>query len=158
LDFNITPLIDIVFLLIIFFLTVSHFARSENLEQVALPEATQDDTDNSSQRLIVTITSDGRLHVGSREIDLPNLELMIQAGLEEHSEALEVHIRADRQAVYRDVEPVILACARNGVRKVKWRTVLKSAQYPHSKRGIIPDRLLLPRIGRRQTGQLGETS
>ncbi|MCA9048548.1 MAG: biopolymer transporter ExbD, partial [Planctomycetaceae bacterium] len=29
LQFNITPLIDVVFLLIIFFLVASHFARSE---------------------------------------------------------------------------------------------------------------------------------
>ncbi|MBM4074764.1 MAG: biopolymer transporter ExbD, partial [Planctomycetes bacterium] len=34
LTFNITPLIDVVFLLIIFFLVASHFIRNETLEPV----------------------------------------------------------------------------------------------------------------------------
>ena len=59
LSFNITPLIDIVFLLVIFFLIASHVARSESQEPVALPTATQkqDDVESLPDRLVVTITA-----------------------------------------------------------------------------------------------------
>ena len=44
--FNITPLIDVVFLLIIFFLVASHFIRNENVERIELPLASQGKDDD----------------------------------------------------------------------------------------------------------------
>ena len=43
LQFNITPLIDIVFLLVIFFLVATHFASSEVREPIDLPETSETD-------------------------------------------------------------------------------------------------------------------
>ena len=65
LQFNVTPLIDVVFLLIIFFLVASHFVRAENQESVDLPKATQadDQADESLNRLVVTVTADHLLHL-----------------------------------------------------------------------------------------------
>ena len=58
---NITPLIDVVFLLIIFFLVASHFIRSETREPVNLPEATQgeDEESENPRRLVVTVNREG---------------------------------------------------------------------------------------------------
>ena len=71
LQFNITPLIDVVFLLIIFFLVASHFIRNEQVEQVELPVATQGrDEEESASRVVITIATDQRLLLGSQEISL----------------------------------------------------------------------------------------
>ena len=43
--FNITPLIDIVFLLIVFFLAATHLTQNEKLEAVELPEASQNESE-----------------------------------------------------------------------------------------------------------------
>ena len=69
---NLTPLIDIVFLLVIFFLVASHAARTESTEPVDLPmigEA-EDDQITVPQRLVVTVTSDQSLHGGGRIVTL----------------------------------------------------------------------------------------
>ena len=125
LRFNITPLIDIVFQLIIFFLVASHFVRNENLEVVELPEATQRESDEaeSPHRLVVTITANRAMHVAGNAVDLTAVEQMIAAGLEASPQRFEVRLRGDRSVPYELVEPILLACARAGVRDVKFAVV-----------------------------------
>lgn len=132
LRFNVTPLIDVVFLLIIFFLVASHFVRSETLEPVRLPEATpnKQQPQEAPRRLIVTITADETLLVAGNAVSLPDVEQMILAGLPSRSASegrggFEVRIRADRSVPYRIVEPILLACARSGVTDVKFAVIEK---------------------------------
>jgi biopolymer transport protein ExbD len=127
LRFNITPLIDVVFLLIIFFLTASHFVRSETLEEVDLPEAaeTEDETETELKRLVVTVTADQVLHVGGKEVSVAEVEARITSGAEEFGGEFEVRIRGDRTVPYETIEPIILACARAGVTRVKFPVVAK---------------------------------
>lgn len=68
LKFNITPLIDVVFLLIIFFLVASHFVRSDQAEAVELPSSTggKPDNEEARQRLTVTLDRDGSLSIGGK--------------------------------------------------------------------------------------------
>ena len=121
LSFNITPLIDIVFLLIIFFLAASHLARSEAREPVELPKATQaqEDEKRIPRRLVVTITADRKLHVAGKVVEIGQVEQMILAGRDEKNPSnFEVRIRCDQSVPYRDVEPIMLACAQSGVTRI----------------------------------------
>jgi biopolymer transport protein ExbD len=125
LRFNITPLIDVVFQLIIFFLVASHFVRSETVEPVDLPRITQsEDEDENPRTLTVTITPDERLHVLGRVVSAGELDQMILAGAEEHAGRFEVRIRGDRSVPYRVVEPILVACARAGVADVKFAGIV----------------------------------
>ena len=125
LRFNITPLIDVVFLLIIFFLVASHFVRSETLEAVELPDATQhEETENKAvKRLVVTITADRKLHVAGKVVDLQTVEQMIFSGRHDEQDNFEVNIRSDKTVPYRDIQPIMLACARAGVTSVKFPVI-----------------------------------
>ncbi len=127
LHFNITPLIDIVFLLIIFFLVSSHFVKNEASEPVDLPVATheQDEGEETPRRLIVTITADGLLHVAGRVVDAEMVEAMIREGAADQRGGFEVRIRADRSIPYREIEPLLMASARAGVSNVKFAVLLK---------------------------------
>lgn len=120
LSFNITPLIDIVFLLIIFFLAASHLARSEAQTPINLPVATQTQDENQPpRRIVVTVTADGAMQVGPRTVDLAEIEQMLLARQLDGAEPdLAVHIRADRSVPYRDIEPIMLACARAGITEI----------------------------------------
>jgi biopolymer transport protein ExbD len=126
LQFNVTPLIDIVFLLIIFFLVASHFVRAENKESVDLPKATQadDQAEESPNRLVVTVTADHRLHVGGRVVSFDELEQMISEGgttdNPDEGHPFEVRIRGDKSVPYSVIEPIMLACARAGVTSLKY--------------------------------------
>ena len=66
LSFDITPLIDVVFQLIIFFLAATYIVRSDAKEKVTLPKAmmAQDQPPASPKRFVITITAEiGRAHV-----------------------------------------------------------------------------------------------
>jgi biopolymer transport protein ExbD len=126
--FNITPLIDVVFLLIIFFLAASHLVRAESREAVDLPEASQSDDEETDapNRLIVTITADRQLHVAGDAVDFAEVERLILAGGRDNQASFQVRIRADRSVPFRDVQPILLACARAGVRLIKFAVLAKS--------------------------------
>lgn len=127
LKFNLTPMIDVVFNLIIFFLAASHMARSEIAADVELPLASTGGPEKAelNRRLIVTILSDGTLNVGGREFVLPQVEQMIAAGRGDGDQPgdFEVRIRTDRRVPYRHIEPLLLGCARAGVTNVKFNVL-----------------------------------
>jgi biopolymer transport protein ExbD len=123
--FNITPLIDVVFLLIIFFLVASHFIRNENVERIELPVATQGkDEEESASRLVVTVSPTGELSHGMSAITLDEFEQRLQLVIARYgTEATEVRIRADRSVQYSHVELLLLAAARNGVSRVRFSVI-----------------------------------
>lgn len=123
LQFNITPLIDIVFLLIIFFLVASHFVRSDNSEAVDLPRVPSATTDESpAQRLTITILADGSYSVGGIRTAV-EVVLKRIAGLADHDSPegspAEVRIRADRQGQFGRIRPLIEQCARHQIRSIQ---------------------------------------
>ena len=127
LRFNITPLIDIVFLLIIFFLAASHLARSEALEPVELPEAveTDDETERTPRRLTVTVSPDGTT-ISGEPMTVEGIKQMIVAGHQQaEGKRFEVRIRADHRVPYSQVEPIMLSCAEAGVTTIGFQVLQK---------------------------------
>ena len=120
--FNITPLIDVVFLLIIFFLVASHFIRNENLEQIDLPFASQGKEDEDSpRRLVITVLPGGDLMSGMTVTTSADFEQQLLRLIDQHgSAATELRIRADRSVSYSKVEPLLLTAARHGVTRVRF--------------------------------------
>lgn len=127
LKFNLTPMIDIVFLLIIFFLIASHLSSSENHESVQLAEAVaaQHDQDQAARRIIVTVTVTGEIRIGNRSVTLTEFAAALQteAGTRSGQE-FEVRLRADQRVPYEKVEPLLIECARANVNKLKFNVVL----------------------------------
>lgn len=119
---NLTPLIDVIFNLIIFFLAASHFARNEPVEAVELPTATPREIEaESPRRISITITPGPRFVVGAQEQPREVVEAMIaaEAGGED-ARPLEVRIRSDRTVPFGEVEPLLIAAAKAGVSDVKF--------------------------------------
>ena len=119
---DMTPLIDMVFNLVIFFLVASHFSN-EAETAVELPQASTSKADaEDPRRLVVTITEDERLHVKGRLIELPQLTDLVKVELERHGPEFAVQIRSDRRVPYRTVEPLLIACSRIGVTRFAFKT------------------------------------
>lgn len=120
--FNITPLIDIVFLLIVFFLAATHLTQNEKLEAVELPLADQNKTEpiESPRRIIITITPDERLHVRSKEISYEELEAQLLSIDKPKQKETEIRIRGDRRIPYRVIERILISCARAGISNVQF--------------------------------------
>ncbi len=134
LGFNMTPMIDVVFLLIIFFLVSSHMAKQEIELELDLPEAGsgQRPDQDDIRRVVVNVLPEqdatAQIVVGGRRVTAEELGRLI--GFESKRrdrdgklEPLEVRIRADRTVPYRMVEPIMVACAREGVWRVTFSVV-----------------------------------
>jgi len=126
---SMTPMIDVVFLLIIFFLLSSHLARQET--QLALPlpsaESGQPDADRDQPRVTVNVLADGTLLVANRAVSTEELPDRLRERLAEHGGDLEVRIRGDRGVPYRYVEPILVACARAGIWNVSYAVQRREA-------------------------------
>ena len=119
---DMTPLIDMVFNLVIFFLVASHFS-SESETAVELPTATTSSVDEEDpRRLVITITENEQLHVKDRLIDLPELKDLVKDELDRHGPEFAVQIRSDRRVPYRAVAPLLLECSRIGVQRFGFKT------------------------------------
>ena len=71
-EFNIAPLIDIVFLLLIFFMLASEFTDFKTID-MATPINSDQDIE-SSKPLLVKLSSDGKIKIKEVLIDLSSLE------------------------------------------------------------------------------------
>jgi biopolymer transport protein ExbD len=120
--FNITPLIDIVFNIMIFFLVTAHFVRSQETDPVELPEATQIvEKEPSPQRLVLTILPDHSFRVSGRNLSLDEIDFLLGQSAADADGEFEVQLRGDRNVPYRVIEPVLLACAKHGIQDFGFR-------------------------------------
>ena len=119
---NMTPMIDVVFQLIIFFLVTSHFAKQEAHLPLPLPAADSAVAlkDDSAPRLVINVTADGTLLFSGRALAPAELQQRLRERMAELGKDTEVRIRADRSVPYQHIEPVLLACARAGIWNVTY--------------------------------------
>lgn len=125
LPFNITPLIDVVFLLNIFFLVATFYVTNEPAVPVQLPRATLAEKEDAvAGRLIITVQPDGKLSLAGQEIALSDVDRELTLLMTEHgAEQSELRIRADQTTPYQFVEPLLLAAARQGLTRVRYAVI-----------------------------------
>ncbi|MCE9604274.1 MAG: biopolymer transporter ExbD [Planctomycetia bacterium] len=120
LEFNMTPMIDVTFQLIIFFLVSSHLAKQETLVELDLPSAesgVETLEEDAHRRFTVNVTLDGGLVVAGESLDESQLGRRL-AAQRAKNDKLEVRIRSDRQVEYGRVKPILKECLKNDVWKV----------------------------------------
>lgn len=125
-DINITPLLDLAFvLLIIFMITTPLFDPSSQSEQgmkLRLPEGGQASARVELENLkTVEISRAGEYMLERRRMTLDELERVL-VGLFRVNRELVVNIRADEEAMTKHLYPVIDRCTRNGITRVSLRT------------------------------------
>ena len=112
--FDMTPMMDIVFQLIAFFMIVATYVTREKVE-VDLPLAVNAAiADNQQGRMMISITLDGQVWAGSQAMTLDELASQVRVWREENSEA-KIVIRADRSNSYGLVKQVMKVCRDVGL-------------------------------------------
>jgi len=119
-----TPLIDVVFLLIIFFMTVGQFEQ-EQTENVALALATKPEVPKGGSQFRVTlnVTAEGTILAEGRSMSDYDLGLKLLRAVKrahQSDQKVEVRIRADRSVPYAYIEPVLYICSKLSIWKVKF--------------------------------------
>jgi biopolymer transport protein ExbD len=114
---DLTPMMDMVFNLLIFFMVVSQFEKSERDLKVLLPDGSEAMPMTVKPReLFINIDKEGRYFVRSREVDAEALaSLLTQAALNNPA-SQSVIIRADKRAAWDYVAAAMRMCNQAGIR------------------------------------------
>ena len=112
---ELTPIIDMVFLLLIFFLVASSFQETEREMQIALPTAMASGPISTSMReLIINVDADGQVVVNGTRLEPEDLAPIIDSALENNPDQ-KVSVRGDRRASYEAVVRVLDICKTAGI-------------------------------------------
>lgn len=117
-DIPLTPLIDVVFLLLIFFLVATSFTRRELDQKVELPSAEGGAKSAFNKRnLVINIRGDGTLVIAGRLLTAAALAPAVREWREENPQ-MRVQLRSDGKVEYRQVMAVLGICRAAGVDKI----------------------------------------
>lgn len=114
---NLTPLVDVVFLLLVFFLAATTLARKEVELDLRLPSARSGHQPGPARPLVVNVFADGRLVVDGREVTFEALRQKLAAAWQ-RDRAQEVLVRGDHAAQFGIGLQVLDACRLARITKV----------------------------------------
>jgi biopolymer transport protein ExbD len=126
-EINMAPMIDMVFLLLIFFMVASQLTKMDR-KLVPLPVASKSTVpENARGRQIITIESSDltgdevTIYMNLVDIEVEQITPAVKKLLSDNP-AAEVYLRADRYAKHKHVKEVMAACAEGGVANVIFAT------------------------------------
>lgn len=115
-DINLTPLVDIVFILLIFFLITSTFVQSPGID-VNLPKSSSSGDSTQAQSIVITVAESGQLIYRGEEIDIGGLQDILDK-LYKESPSRQVVIQADEGTNHGVVVEAMDAARTAGFRKL----------------------------------------
>ncbi len=118
-----TPMIDMVFLLLIFFLVATTFHQTERELQIALPMASSAGPISATLReIIINVDAEGRIIVSGRTIGADELRSLIERAVAANPQQ-KVTVRGDRTTAYANIVRVLDVCKGSGVEEPYLDTV-----------------------------------
>ena len=111
-SFQIAPLVDIVFMLLTFFIVTGALAEEEKATPIKLPTTTSAVTRKREKLdIVVNVTRDGRICINNQDYSVEKLRrVLMDVQQSARSVPVSVIIRADGKALHEDVMKVIDAC------------------------------------------------
>lgn len=128
-ELSLTPMIDVVFLLLIFFMVTTTFQREAALK-IQLPEA-QGVQAPKQQVLEVVIDAEGHYYIGNHELINTRIETLKKAmrqALHQDSKPVVV-IAADRRTPHQAVIQVLDAARQLGLSHISFATEMRGANH-----------------------------
>ncbi|CAB9495387.1 MULTISPECIES: ExbD/TolR family protein [Alteromonas] len=108
---DMTPMLDIVFIMLIFFIVTTSFVKEKGLD-VNRPEDNQAKNDKPSKALSIRIAADGTITMGGREVDIRRVVANTQTYLAENntdSAAIQAHEDSEHGTVVEVMNQVKIA-------------------------------------------------
>ena len=112
---NMTPMIDIVFLIIIFFMVGTKFTELERKIGLQVPEVSDVAAMTPApEKRVVNVYRDGQITLDRQEVSLLELVSRLSAARGQYQE-LGVLVRGDAESSFQQVAEVLSACKRAGI-------------------------------------------
>ena len=113
---ELTPMIDVVFLLMIFFLVASKLDEADRFIDVVLPKASAAKPLTSRPlEFLVNIDRDGNYFVGARPVAIGDLQMLLKQAAVDNPKRQTVIVRADENVAHKFVVAAMNACVEAGI-------------------------------------------
>jgi biopolymer transport protein TolR len=129
-DINVTPLVDVMLVLLIIFMVTAPLI-TQGVE-VDLPQTKADAMEGTEKKLVLTLTKEKKIFIGTNaenEIPYAELEEKLKANAKLQAEK-ELYLHADRKLEYGFVVDVMATVKRAGVEKLGMVTDPLDAPQP----------------------------
>jgi biopolymer transport protein ExbD len=118
---DMAPMIDMVFLLLIFFMVASVVARPDKVK-VEIPSAQSAKVpDDIHGRMIVSVDANGQIYVDVTPVSLEELQNEVTTELDKNSN-LRIFIRADKRVPFKTTKDIMIACGEVGATDLIYAT------------------------------------
>jgi biopolymer transport protein ExbD len=121
-ELNLVPLIDVVLILLVFFLVATSFQRIQRELQVELPRAkSSEPAAMDVQPIYVTVDREGAVTMGDKKVSLEELPKILR----ESARAVRqprVFVRGDAKTYHQNIVAVLNACQEAGLTDVSLAT------------------------------------
>lgn len=121
---DVTPLIDIIFQLVLFFMVSTTFVTAPGIE-VDLPRSSADTVLREQDDLSIWITAEGAVYVDDQPVDFSGLETAMDRAAQTNPNTL-VMLKADREVDHGRVVAVMDAARNRGLTQIAIATEVRS--------------------------------
>lgn len=114
---NLTPMIDVVFQLLLFFLVASRFADEEHQMHIKLPEASEARPISAKvDKFFVNVDREGKTFLGTAQVTPRELEARLRQLAANNPGRENVVIRGDANCPHKHIVAVMNACNKANIR------------------------------------------
>ena len=122
LDISLTPMIDVVFLLLIFFMVTTTFSRQSAIK-VVLPQADGQQTEKQEQAVLLTIDKSGQYYIDDKPLSDNSLDLLArELTANRNSRNIPLIINADAAAPVQSAISVLDVASKIGFSSITFAT------------------------------------
>lgn len=120
--FQLAPMIDIIFLLLAFFIVTYQMTDNEKVMEISLPAASEGKAkQRDNLEKVINIHSDGRIVIDQQPYTLDELQVKM-GNLVRVNKGQPIRVRGDEKTEYRHIVDVINRCSKAGIWNISFAT------------------------------------
>lgn len=120
-----TSMIDVIFLLIVFFVMSSRMIQDEVAMEMDLPRETSGEMieEDDTEKIVINVESENAIYIGAKQVSYDDIKERLRREKTRSARPKSVRIRANRDAPYSAIEPLLVICAQTGFGDVSFAVV-----------------------------------
>ena len=123
-EIPISSMIDIIFLLIIFFVVTTSIDKEIEDEAVRLAKAPHGMPEAKDPRtFVINIHQDGAVNIGGKTVSMGTLSDMLSSAASVHGPEMPIVIRSDKDAYHGDIQKVMQSVTRTKLYRIKFKAL-----------------------------------
>ncbi len=130
---NLTSMIDVLFLLIIFFMVGTKFAEAERQIELKLPQVPRGEALSAApEKKVVNVYQDGQITLDRKEVTIDELTTRLSAARRQYR-SLGVMVRGDATTPFQRIATVLNACKQAGIADLAISVEVATADKKHAR-------------------------